>query len=94
MTMQSLHLCFVGPAVSIADVVVGVTDIKPRDLPGSFTANDLRYRLCGILIGSQAYTRMRFPCKSATGSYVFIKKIRPSLTTVELHEVEVYAQRK
>jgi len=94
MTMQSLHSCFVGSAVTITDVVVGVTDIKPYDLPASFTANDLRYRLCGLLIGSQEYTRMRFPCKSATGSYVFIKKIRNNPTTVKLYEVEVYVQSK
>ena len=73
-------------------MVVGVTDMKPRDLPANVTANDIRYHLCGILVGSQEYTRMRFPCKSATGSYVFIKKIRPS--PMELYEVEVYAQRK
>lgn len=78
----------------LSHVVIGVTDVPPEDeLLVNLTAADPRYHLCGILANKQdSNTRLRVPCKSARGRYVFIKKTVAE--DMKLYEVEVYVQRK
>ena len=74
------------------NIKVGVTNstLKP---PTSHSASD--YQSCGVFLGRLPLnSRIRFPCESAKGRYVFVKfMLQTPSTEVEMY-VEVYVQRE
>ena len=75
---------------------VGVTDIplaaeKP---PTSLATAD--YHICGAFVDTlPTHSRVRLPCESARGRYVFVRaRGDGGLTKMIICEMEVYVQRK
>ncbi|KAI0238241.1 Ficolin-2 [Lamellibrachia satsuma] len=71
---------------------VGVTDIRlaaDKPPPRLSTAE---YHLCGVFVDTlQTHSRVRIPCQSASGRYVFVRR-RATVNPMVLCEVEVYVQ--
>ena len=73
---------------------VGVTDIQlAADKPPT-RLSTAEYHLCGVFVDTlQTHSRVRIPCQSASGRYVFVRR-RATVNPMVLCEVEVYVQRE
>ena len=73
---------------------VGVTSAALTASHPPTRLSTAEYHTCGVFLQwLQTHSRVRIPCESARGRYVFVKK-RANEYKMILDEMEVYVQRK
>jgi len=74
---------------------VGVTSTTLTATHSPTRLSTAEYHTCGVFLDwFKKYSRVRIPCESARGRYVFVRKRDNEFPPLVLYEMEVYVQRK